>query len=363
MDIQAILQEEILDSYRLKGDELADKAVAALFAQPEKAALWRQQLREVRGNSTPIPSEFPQEVKDCFEQSAQLPAWANPSLMAVGARFFAFHSQDIMSLLGYYSLPYCYASATGVQVLHQSERMGYDTVKRLAETGSFVFDVLKENAFQPTGFGLRSIQQVRLLHASIRYHLLQRGNWPTEEYGHPINQEDMLGTNLSFSLIVLRGLRKLGHIIQPKEIEAYMHLWAVIGYVMGIEESLIPQTAKEAYWIEQKSTMRSFRPSEEGRSLTQALLKSMEELSPDFLPKGFSNTYMRFFLGEEIADIIEVPKVNWSIGMVKSRVYWNRLTNFFQVPELADLERRVSETEALTKANIVISPGYTVADM
>ena len=40
--------------------------------------------------------------------------------------------------------------------------------------------------------------------------ILRSGRWDAERWGAPINQHDMAGTQLLFSLAVLEGLRTLG---------------------------------------------------------------------------------------------------------------------------------------------------------
>ena len=350
-----------LDAQRQLGDPLADKAVTSLFSQPDKAKEWSQKLRAVRHNSQPVPECLPEEVHEFFSASAQLPGWADAELMRKGSDFFAFYSQDIMSLLGYYSLPYCYASAKGVQVLHLSQRMGYDTMKRLSETGNFVFESMTKDAFEPSGKGLRSIQQVRLLHASIRFHILQQGKWDQKYYGLPINQEDMAGTNLAFSLIAVRGLRRLGHAPNPSSVHAFMHLWAVIGHILGIDTELIPQNAKEAYWLEKRIAQRHFEPSEEGRELMQALMDSYKEVLPPALPKGFSASYIRYLMGDELGDLLGVPESDWSKALVMQRKWLNMGASLIYSPEIADLDKRVADTYKLTAGQVVVEPGYGIS--
>ena len=47
------------------------------------------------------------------------------------------------------------------------------------------------------------------MHAAVRLHLGRRG-WDTAGDGVPINQQQLLGTMLSFSLLVTDALRALG---------------------------------------------------------------------------------------------------------------------------------------------------------
>ena len=61
--------------------------------------------------------------------------------------------------------------------------------KRLTETAEFVFDRLgrSRKLCTPSGKGFISIAKVRLMHAAIRYHLLNSDKWNTD-LGTPGNQ-------------------------------------------------------------------------------------------------------------------------------------------------------------------------------
>ncbi|KAG6553449.1 hypothetical protein Mapa_005185 [Marchantia paleacea] len=56
--------------------------------------------------------------------------------------------------------------------------------------------------------------------------------------GIPINQEDLLGTLCEFSIVVITNLRKMGIHPTPNEVTAYLHLWHVIGYYLGVTGEL-----------------------------------------------------------------------------------------------------------------------------
>ena len=184
--------------------------------------------------------------------------------------FFAKHAQVIMNMLGLLSLPYCYAGANGSMVLYLSDRMRGDVGKRLIETGEFVWDVMAPNAFYENGKGFAAILKVRLMHAAVRYYTLQNNKW-NDSYGYPVNQEDMAGTNLSFSLIVIRGLRKFGFNISYDEQQSFMHLWNVIGALLGLDNDLLPADGKQAFELEETIRLRQFTPSVQGHELTSSL--------------------------------------------------------------------------------------------
>jgi hypothetical protein len=230
--------------------------------------------------------------------------------MQAGAVFFARNSTMIMSLLGLLSLPYCYTAANGAMVLYLSELIRKQTTKRLHDTAVFVWEVMGPDAFSVKGNAFEQILKVRIMHAAVRYYTIQSGKWD-DSWGLPINQEDMAGTNLSFSLIVIRGLRMLGFNVSKEDQEAYLHLWAVIGYLTGLDEELIPENAKKAQQLDTAIKLRHFRVSEHGQILTSSLTAHILAVNQSKATANEILGLMRYLLGNEIADMlaIEAPEL------------------------------------------------------
>ena len=315
----SLYNNAFLDEMRQTMDPLADQAIADIY-QHRSGAQFRETIASLTTNDYTLPADLPESVQHFFEQSSQLPGWADERLIRRGHEFFAKHIQDLLLMLGLLSLPYDYAAANGAQVLYLSERLRYNPGKRLAETGQYVLDVGAPDAFAPSGKGICSAQKVRLIHAAIRYHIVQgsgrsdarrgdarRGDarW-NPEWGQPVNQEDMAGTNLSMSLIPVRGMRKLGITVEHDDMIAYIHLWNVASYLMGVDERLLPRTGKEAFWLNKMIVNRQHQPSEAGQALTKSLLDFMVQSAPGNLGKSAPG-YMRFLLGDEIADQLALP--------------------------------------------------------
>ena len=269
--------------------------------------------------------ELPDPVRAYFAAGAPLPGWADPVRMAEGAAFFAKNLDQLMLLLGCYSLPYCYAAADGAQVLYLSQRIHQDTYQRLLETGQFVLEVTKPDAFSEKGPGVITSRKIRLMHAAIRFFTRHSGRW-NDAWGVPINQEDMAGTNLAMSYVPIRGLRKINANPGERESEAYLHLWNVIGYFLGVKEELLPVNLREAYHLDRLIAKRNFRPSEAGRTLTKALLDSLAENTPVSLPKNLPANQMRLLLGDELANLLALPAADWTRGLVKTA----QIGNFFR---------------------------------
>jgi hypothetical protein len=304
--MRSTYSDNLLQTMRQQTDPVADRVIEQLFTSGNAGSV-NQLMAAISGNKTQISAELPEPVLQFFTETSHLPAWADTKKMDAGARFFDRHVQPILSILGSLSLPYCYAAADGAQVLYLSQRIRKDTRKRLADTGQFVLTVATSGAFSQKGTGIRAIQKVRLMHAAVRFHVIHSGQW-NEAWGKPVNQEDMAGTNLAFSYIVLEGLQKLGVLYTSAEAEAYLHLWNVIGYLLGVDEQLLPASMKEAYDLCRQIEKRHFRKSEAGTELTKALLTCFDEITPNAALKTFNASYMRFLLGNRVADLLEVPQ-------------------------------------------------------
>jgi len=304
------LSDAFLDSKRLVGDAEADQFIAAVFKDSTKKEALQHWLKNATGNKEidKLKEQFP--GIDFIANANQLPTWADRRQMKAGAVFFSRHSESIMSLLGLLSLPYCYTAANGAMVLYLSERIRKETTKRLYETAVFVWEMMAPDGFQLEGNAFSEILKVRLMHAAVRFYTLQSGKWD-EAWGLPINQEDMAGTNLSFSLIVVRGLRLLGFSVSQADQEAFLHLWNVVGYLMGLDQDLIAKEPRMAQALDRAISKRQFRTSSHGQELTRSLTGHIISVNKSKATEKDILGLMRYLLGTEVADqlVISAPEL------------------------------------------------------
>jgi hypothetical protein len=213
------------------------------------------------------------------------------------------------------ALPASYAAAQGVQVLHLTSRLATDPHRRIIETSQMLMDVMAPGGLEPGGAGIRTAQKVRLMHAAVRYLILESGRW-NPEWGHPINQEDLAGTLSAFSYAVLLGLEKLGCTLSPQEQEAYLHCWKVVVHVMGLEDALQPVDMEECKALSDAIRRRHFRASPEGQEMTRALLQTAAHVTPGNLFDGMAASLIRHILDDEVADLLAVPPADWTRHLI-----------------------------------------------
>ena len=310
--------DELLTRYRQQGDHPADAVIATVAETAGREGI-SALMRWLADTSDFTIDKQPEPVQTFFAEYAKLPDWAEPDRMKRGMAFFKKHAGLIGLALGTYSLPYTYMGADGVQLLWLTERIKNDTARRLQETGEWVFGVnnQKEWAVQRVGEGtIKAISRtlrIRLIHAGARWFGLHSGRW-NNNWGMPVNQEDMAGTNLAFSYIVLRGLRKAGVTATEQEEEDYLHHINVIGYLNGIVDEILPINLREAYHLDRAIARRQFRSSEAGIGLTRSLLNAIGAVAgratgqPENV-RNLAAAQMRFFLGDTHADALGIPAV------------------------------------------------------
>ncbi|HEY0056397.1 MAG TPA: oxygenase MpaB family protein [Pedobacter sp.] len=297
---------EFLNAKRLQGDPEPEEFIKLCFGDPHSRADLYNWLKQ-HDSPNHLPTSYLEHhfIANC----RTLPVWADERLMKAGSAFFVKHAEQIMQLLGLLSLPYCYAAADGAMVLYLSRRLQDDSAKRLSDTANFIWEVMNPAAFDKDGKGFSICLKIRLTHAVARYYTLKSGQWDNS-LGVPVNQEDMAGTNLAFSLIVIRGLRKLGYTISYEEQQSFMHLWNVIGFLLGLEEDLIPQDGKSATALEKSISTRHFKSSEQGRELTKYLISYFNTVTDKSISKDQTLSLMRYLLGEEVSALLNIPSVS-----------------------------------------------------
>ncbi|EON76484.1 hypothetical protein ADIS_2934 [Lunatimonas lonarensis] len=249
---------------------------------------------------------MPVALADFFEFYYHSLGNPEPEKMLRARYFFEKKAKVYLSLLGFYALPYTYAFADGAQVLVRSKRIVEDTGRRLDETFYFVLEAFRPAAFLEQNETLLTAAKVRLIHAFSRYFVQKHAKDWDPAWGLPINQEDLLGTNLAFSLIVLRGFSKLGLAPCSEDVEAILYYWKYIGMANGVDTRYWPDNAKQAYWLEKRIRERHVRPSEAGRLLTRKLLAFYQHSLPNRLPRQVIDGIVAYFLGPQLSDAVGI---------------------------------------------------------
>lgn len=300
-----------LGTYLGKGDEAADRVVAAIASMP-KGEGWRLLERGLRGE--PI-AEAPAELRNFLEDAADAPAWVDWATCDRGGAVLMEAGLIGGMVLGARSLVLGYAAPAGNKPLVFSGRLKEQASRRLNETARFVQAVSRPGGMRPFAEGWQITLKVRLIHAQVRRMILKSGRWKASLWGAPINQHDMAGTTLLFSIAILDGLRKLGLRFSADDGETYMHLWRWVGHVIGVDAELLPASEHDALRLAEVIAATMGEPDDDSRVLTKALFDSAWENA--ITPKQqrdasrqvlFGTTLCRELIGDDLADSLRIPR-------------------------------------------------------
>lgn len=301
-----------LDPMRQVTDPPADDVIAAIFARGQVDAV-NGLMNSIFRTTEPLPSGLPPEAAAYFSDTA-LPPWADPKQLALAQQLFTRTGWQIAMGLFCSSLPQAYAAAHGAHVITQTQGMTKHTKQRIFETAQFLFDVMDEGALAPGGRGVLTAKKVRLMHATIRHLILRRESpkWDAAKLGLPINQEDLAGTLMTFSVVTLDGLRLLEIPFSSEEGDAWLHAWKVVGHLLGLRDELLPTDLIDAEELMEAIRDRQWRASVDGVELMRPLVELMQSYFPGEVLDGFPIALIRALSGDHCADLLGLPQADWT---------------------------------------------------
>lgn len=243
------LSREVLEPYRLLGDSPVDRILRLLDEEgrplgPGDDLL--QMSEEARTKDAADRTQVEKEMAAFLEKYLTLPSWADEEQLKRGQQVFLAYlpvatlSLYYRSLVAGFSIPKIAAVIRATAYLAPPSRPD-QVLQRLLDTGELTTACigLGLDALLPDGVGWKISLHVRFLHAKVRFALLKREGekkWSVEEYGIPINQEDMAATLLAFSVNVIYGIDFIAGVsLTDQERLDYLALWRYIGFLLGVE--------------------------------------------------------------------------------------------------------------------------------
>ncbi|MFH8621291.1 oxygenase MpaB family protein [Streptomyces vietnamensis] len=309
------LTDASTDALRRTGDELADATVATLFERGE-VGTFNTLMRYVSTAGAPLPDGLPDVAREYLHATSAPPSWVDWAEMEKARLFFIDNNVHISTALSFASMPACYLVPHVAKLLSATHGLKYPS-KRMAETGQFTVYLMQPDAFEAGSRFIPAAQKVRLLHASIRHHLRRENRWDVEAAGVPICQEDMIGGQMFFSMLVLDSLHRLGIHMSSEGADAYYYAWRVVGAMLGVDQDAVPKTLEEARRFLDRYMIRHMGPSPEGVQLTRQLIDLYEEVVPGTFFDPIVSALIRYLVGDTCGDWLDVPRTPWDT-VVKS---------------------------------------------
>ncbi|HSG48820.1 MAG TPA: oxygenase MpaB family protein, partial [Longimicrobiales bacterium] len=307
--------------------ELASQGITARQLRPFFGALRAPNVLGLPKEAPPVLREFLQKFRaDPFHPEFDpLPAWADRERIRRGQEAFRARTIPAVLVMLCKSLVEGYAAPSMAKILNLSGELKHHPFHRLMGTLQLLQDVGSPGSFDPDGVGPAVAKEMRLLHAGVRNNVARATMGDdayeafVDQYGLPINQEDMLGTILGFSLLVVEGLEVLGVPFTPEEAEDYYHVWRVYGHLAGIQRpgldedaDAMPATLEDArafYDVYHRHYVgatsfdgdwreRSMQENPDGVQLAAAHVKMIADLLPKRYRRGLGEHTVRMYVRE-----------------------------------------------------------------
>jgi hypothetical protein len=296
------------------GDVLADAAVESLaeLAPPARESLLTRllALEQARG--------APRAARAFRDALLDVPFWVDHARAARGGAVLLRAGVFGGLVLAFRSLVLGYCSPAGNKPLVFSGRLRETAGRRMGETGRFVQCVCLPDGLRPGAPGFVAAARVRLMHAQVRRLLSGSPRWEVAQWGTPINQLDMAGTVLLFSLVLVDGLRRFGFRFSPDEVSDVLHLWRSTGWLLGVRADLLAATEAEARELWELIRLTQAPPDRDSAQLAAALVESPltearagAERSRAEAVVGIGYGLSRFLIGDGYADALGFPKNGW----------------------------------------------------
>lgn len=248
-------------------------------------------------------------AEEWFAGTAERPDWQDDARLANGQRCFTKWCLPISIALFCASLPKAYAARYGVQTLARMSQLNDErqVSTRIGNTGRMLLEVTKTGELGPGGRGYIRLRRVRLLHALCRALVLADPTRPwSPEWGVPVNQEDQLGTLLSFSVTVQQALHSLGLRTDEADFDDYLHLWSVVGWHLGTDDAHLLDSLTRGIELQDGLEAHVFGSTPEGIRLMSLLIDDMCASMPVWM-RGLPPALVQRMAGSPVAELLHVP--------------------------------------------------------
>ncbi|GAB3572982.1 oxygenase MpaB family protein [Amycolatopsis endophytica] len=295
-------------------DPRADAVVAMFHRLP--AGEGRRLFETALHQGLESLDKAPKELVDFFGIVEATPYWVDPARLDRGAR--AIVRTGVLGLfpLGDMSLMGGYLASRATKSLVATGEIERMASRRLVETAAWWMDVTDPGALAVHGPGYASALRVRLVHAHVRAAMNRRPDWDYDEWDKPVNQVQTAGTLLLFSLVFVHGTQLLGIRFSERERADILHLWRYVGWLLGIDEELLPATEEDAWRLFWLLAATEFIPDDDSKRLAKALIDSHAAIGQDrgavgkvlsHVSVAVHSSISRIVLGKANADFLEIP--------------------------------------------------------
>ncbi|WP_439116770.1 oxygenase MpaB family protein [Nocardia cerradoensis] len=265
------------------GDEPMDQLVEWMYSAGMATA--RPLFEQALTNGISSLEAPPEPLREFFTRIEQVPPWVDWDQITRGARVLRSGGADgiyiglDVSLLGGYQF-------SGFnQTLLRTGALEKGSNTRFAETMRWAMDVCSEHGLEPQGKGYRSTLHVRLIHAFVRRHVAGLPDWQPDTWGLPVNQTDMCSTLIGALVVPVSSSVTLGLVSTPADLTAVAHLARYTGWLIGVQEDLLPMSYRDSVRLLYHSMTALSAPDETTKRLAAPMAEDPLSWRYDRLPQ------------------------------------------------------------------------------
>lgn len=330
--------DEFLDSMRLVADPETDALMADLFRSVNVAGLL--ELRSILERwEAPLTPNIPQSIREFLEKPVVFPDWVDQRKLDRASDMFVSYGPVTAMMILLDGFPHTLTNPTEARAFFLGQVFNPNTIKnRMYQLPHFMISITQKGGLAQTrvpgpqesvkkGQSILAAQKLRLIHSGVRLRLqlpqiLPENNWDVAVCGQPINHEDLTAAILTLCFFTGDGMKKLGIEISREDEEARLHLWKIIGFLLGLPEEMQPRDLEDARALHAIIRRRRTRKSAEGVAVAAELIRVMQSMLPR-THRSLPAALLRYNLDVETADMLEMPNPRFLIWVL------NALSHFF----------------------------------
>ena len=294
------------------GDPLADAAVEedATIGGERAHLILRRYLNEQDDGAL---KDSPPALREFLESQGQKPDWYDPKKLEAGVRLFHRESAPLLT---------CVLAATLLENLSTqiaksfflTGRVRDNGVRRLRQNIRYMIEIYMPNGLEDGNDGWKLSIRTRLIHAKLRYLFSQSDEWETENWGIPLSSANMIFGLVAFSARLIDHVRRIGVRVTPEERESYVAVWRYAGYLIGIPEEALPDTADNAIRMFDIGCILEPEPGIEAIAMTNSVVNSgplligKTEIDERKQFAKFIYRMARALIGHDLANDLHFPK-------------------------------------------------------
>ncbi len=282
-EVDEDLMHDIGTAYFAGDDPGARLAQAMRMRVGTPGRVSRDQLETGLSRGSQAVTDAAPALRDFLTGLESTPAWVDWDRIARGQRAYLRFGQNAADVLLQLSLIGGYRFGGPTDLLVATGGLtGRRTLRRLAETQHWTMSLSTPDGLRPHGEAWRLTAQVRVMHAMVNETFTPR--WDLARWGLPINQADQAATLGLFDATVLLGVRALGVPVTSSESADIMHLWKLVGWLLGVDERFLVDSERERHRLDYHLLLAQADVTEAGRLLARALVTAQGQRDYRRLP-------------------------------------------------------------------------------